>query len=156
MDSHDGLDPWPDDDPSDLTFDPNRPRFADVPLVKVSGGQLEVVRGHLPSGVDLQQWHDARTLPDGTLLGVFSEHEVYEVGEEMAGDPRIHRRVHAPRARILAGDLPAAAKAVRELAQELTEYAGQLEQLQEQGWRLIDIDGLDMVLVDMEYRSRIT
>ncbi len=154
MDSED-LDPWPDDNPHDLTFDPQRPRFADVPLLVSRAGKIEFIRGHLPDGAtEANLLKETASFPQDTVLGYFPDGSLYQTGDEIAGDPRIHRLIDGPRARLVASDLPDASDGLRKLASDLQEYATQLEHLQSEGWRLIDTDGLNVYVVNMKYREQ--
>lgn len=66
------LDPWPHDSLEEYggEFDPNRPRFADIPLITSSNGEITVVRGTLEQSTRAALESVAESLDVGQTYGV--------------------------------------------------------------------------------------
>ena len=149
-------DPWPHDSLIEFgdRFDPDRPRFADVPLVAFRDRKVVVVRGELPDTV----WAQVSGLRPENFdpelrLGVFidpdsGDHLLYEEGDKAELDLRIRREVNPSDWLSDAVDLD---DFVRR-SSELVEYIRELISL---GWYPIWPMGLDgFSMYDSRYTSR--
>lgn len=130
------LTPWQADEPLTL-FDPDDPAFADVPVIRVVGGALTTVRGHLP---DLVRARVHRQLYDldgvagvryGVLANEFGEALCVAEGEpvETHADVRFHTVIRGR------GIMDGAAT-LEDAAADLRAFADRLDAAAAAGWRL--------------------
>ena len=135
-------DPWPDDyNPADgdhQRFDPDRPRFADVPVLVRTDVGFDVLRGDVDLRLLRHAAEELAEVPTGTHAGVFIDpaYGTFELvldGEPVL-DPRYRRRFFGPS---LPRDLPTFEgyiAALRSYADEVVAFADRLERLRADGW----------------------
>ncbi len=154
-------DPWPDDyNPADgdtQRFEPDRRRFADVPvLVRIATG-FDILRGSVSPSTLQHAAQELAQLPAGTRVGAFPDDPLVElvVEGEPVLDMRYRSQLVGPRMPQGLDSLEQLIDALRAYAGEVVEFANRLQQLHADGWVLDSYEAGETVnLVDTRYAQR--
>jgi hypothetical protein len=140
-------DPYPHDRGDGTIFDPDRPRFRDVPLVTLGGRGTRLVRGYLPKTVSSARLLEAAAalgaLPGeifGVLANALGDLVLAEPGVDFGYDVRFEREI------VLSLQVPPIESsdeilhALDDISESVREARAELDRTSAAGWRLFHVE----------------